>query len=47
VVHAEANASAAPLPETVSQGGLPVVLVLVAQGELPVLRVAPRVADGG
>ena len=47
VVGAEAHASTAPLPQTVSQGGLPVVLVGVGQGELSVLRVAPRVADGG
>jgi hypothetical protein len=46
VESSERHARASPLPQPVSQGGLPVILVGVGQGELAVLRVAPRVAEG-
>lgn len=47
VESSETHARASPLTQPVSQGGLPVVLVGVGQGELAMLRVAPRVSEEG
>ncbi len=43
VERAKTHASAAPLSQAVSQGGLPVILIRVDEGELAMLRVSPSV----